>query len=304
MSIQNCNLCGASRHRFLYGTLHRVTGIRFFRCAECGLIQAVQTVSASAETAFYRDTYHALDHKCRESDTRGRLFERILDVIGRRTGKRRLLDVGCGTGEFVAASHGRGWDAEGIDVSPRAVREGRNRHGRSLHVGALGDWQPPPDAAPYDVVSFLNVLDQLTDPAAALAEAHELLAPGGWVLVRVPNGLFHHLLRRLAAPFPGLVRRYRLFDVFSLHLYSFTGHTLGAMLVRHGFAGIHVANSPVTRGDPAAQISGWKLRALQGGKYLAWLVAEAVRLLSLNRLRLAPSILVMARKKCFNASSE
>ncbi len=293
---QNCNLCGGSRHKLLYGALHEVTDTRFFRCLECGLIQTVQTVSANEEAAFYRDSYHALDHKRREPATRVHLFERILDRVERQTGGRRLLDVGCGTGEFVAAARARGWDAEGLDVSPQAVLEGNARHGAPLHEGTLGDWRPPADSSLYDVVSFLNVLDQLPDPATALDETHALLSVGGWVCIRVPNARLHHLLRGLLAPFPRLVRRYRLHDIFSLHLYSFTGRTLRSLLGRHGFECVRVANSPVTRGDPSARSSGWRLCLFQSAKVLAWLTAEAVRALSLGRLHVAPSILVMARK--------
>ena len=64
-----------------------------------------------------------------------------------------------------------------------------------------------------------------------------------------------------------------------------------------GFECVRVANSPVTHGDPSARSSGWRLCLFQGAKILAWLAAEAVRLLSLGRLHVAPSILVVARKR-------
>jgi len=77
-----------------------------------------------------------------------------------------VLDVGSGDGTLVAALQARGREAAGLE---RGDRE----------LGSL--------EAPQAAVVFWHSLEHLPDPAAALAHAAALLAPGGRLIVAVPN---------------------------------------------------------------------------------------------------------------------
>jgi 2-polyprenyl-3-methyl-5-hydroxy-6-metoxy-1,4-benzoquinol methylase len=291
-ALTTCNLCGKASFRRLYGRLHEVIGYEFVRCRGCGLIQISSKRTVAEEEAFYEEQYHLLSHKVREPDSRLGLFECLLDLLETETSGRRLLDAGCGTGEFVAAAAARGWDAEGVDISREAVERGAERYGVRLHCGRLGNgkWA----TGRYDVLTFWNVLDQVPDPATVARQAARLVVPGGTVAVRVPNGIFHHALRCGLAPFRGLIRRFSLYEYFSLHLYSFTAATLCALLETNGFCGARAFNSPVTSGDPAGRFHGTRLRLLNACKKAAFAASQAVRALSAGRWLIAPSILVLA----------
>ncbi len=98
---------------------------------------------------------------------------------------RVALDVGCGGG-FVAGALGRlGWTIDGIEADPELAEQAR-QHCRTVYaIDAsrlldLGSGQ-------YDVVIFGDVLEHLVDPAPVLRSAKELLRPGGFVIVSVPN---------------------------------------------------------------------------------------------------------------------
>ena len=92
------------------------------------------------------------------------------------------------------------------------------------------------------------------------------------------------------------MRRLKMADCFSVHLYSFTASTLHALLERCGYVNATFVNSPVTRGDPAARLSGARLRILDGAKRIVFYAAECARLASLNRLHLAPSLVAFANR--------
>lgn len=97
---------------------------------------------------------------------------------------RTLLDVGGGEGNFARTFMAqRGGQATLLELNPRAAAAARSR---GLNV-LVGDVESLAVSAQYDCVAFLDVLEHLVDPLAALAKARYLIAPGGSLLLSVPN---------------------------------------------------------------------------------------------------------------------
>jgi len=101
----------------------------------------------------------------------------------------RVLDVGCG----FAGLAGRFSAYVGCDRNPGILEENRTRFPGAAYVAwdAAGG-APPEDlvfAGPFDVVLMLALLEHLSSPAAALAGAAGLLAPGGRIVVTTPHPL-------------------------------------------------------------------------------------------------------------------
>lgn len=94
--------------------------------------------------------------------------------------KGRVLDVGCGIGDFL--NHRPG--TVGVDINPATV-EWCRRHGLDAHLMA-------PDVLPFqdgsfDSVILDNVLEHLDRPAPLLGEIRRVLCPGGLLVVGVPG---------------------------------------------------------------------------------------------------------------------
>jgi SAM-dependent methyltransferase len=119
---------------------------------------------------------------------------------------RRVLDVGCGTAQHVAALRDEGLDAEGADASEEMLQRAVVSDG--LHHWRLGEPPPLTLKGPFDAVVCLgNVwpqLNDLRDVDRALARIHTLLRPGGLLLIgmkafaprRRGNNPYLPLLRR------------------------------------------------------------------------------------------------------------
>ncbi len=89
----------------------------------------------------------------------------------------RVLDVGCGPGDYVRAMCARGADAWGVDLgAPPGERVIR------CDAQALGF-----SSKSFDAVLLNEVLEHLDDQVAALDEARRVLRPGGVLLVFSPN---------------------------------------------------------------------------------------------------------------------
>ena len=109
----------------------------------------------------------------------------VLEVLRRHAptgGWPVILDVGSGDGLFFndLAEFGV---ATGIEPDASLVSEATRATGRVLIRPFDASFQP---AAPCNLILFLDVLEHLPDPVAALRHARRLLAPGGTILVTVP----------------------------------------------------------------------------------------------------------------------
>ncbi|MBI3432270.1 MAG: class I SAM-dependent methyltransferase [Hydrogenophilales bacterium] len=100
----------------------------------------------------------------------------------RSQGTTRLLDFGCGNGALMQRYAAYGFECEGFDVDENAVANIRDR-GFAVYSG---DWRALP-ARQYDVIILNQVLEHLHRPIEVLRFLRERLAPGGQLIVSVPN---------------------------------------------------------------------------------------------------------------------
>ena len=98
------------------------------------------------------------------------------------TGARRILEVGCGTGRWLAELAGQCEEAHGVDPSAEMLERARERcPALRLHVGSAEEL-PFPDAA-FDLVYCVNAIHHFQNPHAFVSEADRVLAAGGTVAV-------------------------------------------------------------------------------------------------------------------------
>jgi 2-polyprenyl-3-methyl-5-hydroxy-6-metoxy-1,4-benzoquinol methylase len=146
----------------------------------------------------------------------------ILKDGGRPPG--RLLDAGAGRGRFILAARAAGYDASGIEPSARGAQAAA-AIGAPVRRTTIEAAEVP--AASLDVVTLWHVLEHLQDPGVALDAIAGWLAPGGTLLVGVPN------LVSWQARIGG--ERWFHFDV-PRHRVHFTPAGLHQLLEAHGFS--------------------------------------------------------------------
>ena len=93
-----------------------------------------------------------------------------------------VLDLGCGSGEFLAMAAGRGADVAGLDDADAMIDAARRRvPDADLRVGSIEDLPWPDDV--FDVVTAFNAVQFAGDRRAALAEARRVARNGALVAV-------------------------------------------------------------------------------------------------------------------------
>jgi len=151
------------------------------------------------------------DEALRAASVSRLLEKRALDVLARVPGvrkARRVLDVGCGYGSYLAGLLARHRDAHGlgIDLDPSVAEEARrtlreaevSRRGE-IRVGDFMTLDLPPGS--YDLALLNNNLHYFSLPErrALLQRIHERLAPGGVLAIQTPVVVDTGLARRLGS---------------------------------------------------------------------------------------------------------
>lgn len=159
---------------------------QYVRCHRCALLYLNPRPAPADLPDYYPAEYHAAwvdaaaaSQLHRENAQRTALVTAACAELG------RALDVGCGTGDFLAMLRERGWDVTGTEWSAGAAALTTARHGFPVLVGELDTLGLA--EARFDLITLWHVLEHLPDPVAVLRECYRVLAPEGLLVVATPN---------------------------------------------------------------------------------------------------------------------
>jgi SAM-dependent methyltransferase len=218
-----CFLCGAADARPLWATADRafsVPGVyTVARCGRCGFLYQRPRVRDEHLAACYPDHYprhqepspripfkggsarvravrwalaSELGYTAWRAAGAGLLTRLRARLLLRRLrwdcppwrGRGRYLDVGCGSGGALGVAAALGWQVAGVEVDAAAAAKAR-RFTPRVHTG---DLQAAPFAAgEFDLITALHVLEHVPDPVGAVRRMLAWLAPGGLLVIEVPN---------------------------------------------------------------------------------------------------------------------
>jgi len=217
-------------------SVERVGEFEVIDCLACGFRHVLPLPDPETLERIYRHEYYSEEkplylerHEADREwwqlvhDERLERFEALLPRAG-----RRVLDVGCGPGLFLAQARRRGWNALGIEPSRQAAA-----HCQAQGLDVVNDFLSSASAAmlgQFDAVHLSEVLEHIPDPAGMLGLIHGLLQPGGVLCVVVPNDY---------SPFQKALRQVEGFDPWWVvpphHLNYFERASLARLLERSGF---------------------------------------------------------------------
>ena len=154
-----------------------------------------------------------------------------------------LLEIGCGTGNFLLAAQDRGFSVTGLELTERAVAAAQVRV-PAVYALPLEQYLQRFPARQFDMVVSFEVLEHLPDPRQFLCKVNSALRPGGWVTISVPNR--DRWLRRFGD---------QEWDRPPHHLTQWTGSALANCLRLAQFGEVVLTQSPVTPSGIAADLS-------------------------------------------------
>lgn len=217
MKDVECALCGARESRIVYSGRDNRHGFdeqvyHVVRCRACGLVYLNPRPEESDMPRIYHQEYYRP-----ETDASAHLASQPLSAkAGYVSGPPgKILDVGCGKGDFLHHMKNLGWTVTGVEFSPDCPNPyGLDiRRGDLMHAG-LAD-------ATFDAITFWSSLEHMIHPNEVVREAVRVLKPGGQWVVHVPN-------------FDSISQRWMRGEDIPRHVIMFTPGTLRAFLEKHG----------------------------------------------------------------------
>ncbi|MGD0962725.1 MAG: class I SAM-dependent methyltransferase [Candidatus Acidiferrales bacterium] len=240
----SCRICG-SRNESDYLSAR---GYRIVQCLECGLWYVNPQPTPEELSQFYANYDDGDQWRAREGDFNRGIRKSIL----RFAQSGRLLDVGCGSGNFLACMREVGFAVSGIEPSETGAAYARDTLGVEIFSGMVEEYLATPHHGTFKVLTLLNVLEHLTDPRGMLLQLRHLMEDNAFLAVVVPDARFHDyvgkLRRRLGKSDPyWLEQPESVLSGFKLpdHLSSFQPGTISLLLGSCGFEIQRIENAPV-----------------------------------------------------------
>lgn len=191
--MSTCHACGSPAFELVLTEPKRDLQLR--RCKSCGFVYLAswrESLARADELYDYYSHIRESDLPRRHSPENRARHLQFLEELEAHVGGRRLLDVGCGDGQFLQSAGEAGWEAFGIDLSQDAVGLCRNL---GLDAAEIDFHSSALDSRRFDVIVMSELIEHVPSPAGFLARAAELLDEGGVLYLTTPN--FGSLARRI-----------------------------------------------------------------------------------------------------------
>lgn len=209
--LKECNLCKNKNFEFLFtgqDTLHNISGkFNLYRCKNCGLMFINPQPTIKELERYYPKNYYSFS-RITKSDSlkiklklflynlyynpqkRNILLRALfLPLRGFVRGtliksKAKILDVGCGSGQFLYEMKTLGMNAYGVE--PGSIDENEAKKERLNIVNGTLENAKYPDNF-FDIITINHVLEHVNDPAGTIKEMFRILKRGGMLIIGVPS---------------------------------------------------------------------------------------------------------------------
>jgi SAM-dependent methyltransferase len=184
------------------------------QCAGCGLIQ-----HCNEPVPYYRDVIRASAFSPEMRNYREKQFGDFVKAYSLKG--KKILEVGCGRGEYLSVMNSTGADAYGIENDAASVSECKEA-GLKAQKLFIDSSSVSIDNAPFDAFYILNYIEHLPDIRTVLGGLARNLTGGATGLIEVPN-------------FDMMLRTGMFSEFISDHIFYFTKDTLSRTLGMNGF---------------------------------------------------------------------
>jgi len=184
------------------------------QCSGCGLVQL-----GNEPVPYYKEVIRTAAFS---PEMRTFRLEQFKDFVNRFSlGGKKVLEIGCGKGEYLCLMRESGADAYGVEQGEESVNE-CVKAGLKVTRGFVEADSDILCDAPFDAFFILNFLEHIPDLNSTLRGIHNNLRDKAVGLVEVPN-------------FDMILKNTMFSEFIGDHLYYFTGDTLRSTLNRNGF---------------------------------------------------------------------
>jgi 2-polyprenyl-3-methyl-5-hydroxy-6-metoxy-1,4-benzoquinol methylase len=228
--LEKCSMCESKQ----YETVFNGPVVSLVRCTSCQLMR-LSPDTPYPESGELEHVAHAgekkryLRQRYQKESLQVRDYMKIEPVLVKLLPQKgSVLEVGCGSGEFLAFLKERAWEGMGIEANEEYVRYAAEKYGIKIIPSLFEEAELPNES--FDVILMLHIIEHLANPRFALEKAARLLKPGGILVLETPR--FDTIWFRIL--------RHRERSILQDHLYYFTPKSISDMISTSGLVMKHI----------------------------------------------------------------
>ena len=230
-NLTTCPVCGGESSKKLMDCIDYTVSRETFsivQCTKCGF-KYTNPRPDDKEIGKYYESEEYVSHSNSKKGlintvyhwVRNYSLRKKVELINSQSKKGNLLDIGCGTGEFLSTAVANGWKGQGIEPNDKARNQAISNHKLNvLPESGIASLQNNN----FDVITMWHVLEHVHTLNERVLEIYSLLKPGGKAIIAVPNCTSYD------ASVYG--KEWAAYDV-PRHLYHFTPETMKALFRKH-----------------------------------------------------------------------
>src|SRR5438045_6630904 len=167
LNVATCPVCRGNRLHYLFS----VSGYRIVRCANCDLLMSSPQPTEEDLKRIYGEEYFVLgerdEGRIHVDELKQSTADLYLNLLERYRGEGpgRLLEIGCGHGDFLLRAAARGFTVAGVEYSSHACSVARDKLGdfpdAKIFCGEITSVMTEPR---YDICVFCDVIEHIRDP--------------------------------------------------------------------------------------------------------------------------------------------
>ncbi len=231
-TITNCPICNADKLSFWRkGIDHNVSSDEF-KISQCDVCKFKFTNPIPTENTI--GEYYKSDNYISHSSTKKGIINKIYHKVRERaikqkealinslTNEKTLLDIGCGTGDFLGYCKTKNWEAIGLepDADARKLALSNNKT-ETFPLEKLSELA----SESRNIITMWHVLEHVYNLNNDIEEYKRILKPGGHLLVAVPNCSSHDA---------NYYKEHWAALDLPIHLYHFTPNDIDRLMSNHG----------------------------------------------------------------------
>lgn len=186
VEIQSCVICKKKQY-----LIFKYQSFEFYKCSNCQLVSTYPFPSDLQIKKHYQDGFSKRNYKIKREYAIQyiEVYKQIANILDKELdGKlksKKVLDVGCFTGEFLEILNKRGADVRGIELQEEAVKIANRKLPGKIIQADLNNYKIKKEK--FDVITLLGIIEHIKDPLSLLKQCHDLLNKDGIILIQTPN---------------------------------------------------------------------------------------------------------------------